>query len=113
MSEKKNDGGPAYPLAVQTGQQKDIYGNLVPEITVVLGMSLRDYFAGEERTMPGFVMRLLAENIREDRFVKEAAAFLGVEIVTLNGLVVGEIALKCIAKWRYQCADAMLEAKDV
>ncbi len=54
------------------------------------GMSLRDWFASQERTQPRIAMNKITENEGD---YEELAAMM--------------------AKWRYQVADAMLKAREV
>ena len=91
----KYDGGPAFP----------VFGG---SISINDGMSLRDYFAGQETTVP----RCLIHDATGIGIERGAALeFLGLGIEESEGLTNGQLAAAGLAKWRFQCADAMLEAR--
>ena len=105
MADKpKNDGGPAFPV---TGDNH-AHG---------WGMSLRDYFAGQERTLPPCLQKAVYDHW--DFHSTDIARFLGMIVDEhsfgtdeFNCMSGDEIYLACVKKWRFQCADAMLEARD-
>ncbi len=75
-----NDGGPAYPQsATLIGQIPKDHG----------GMSLRDWFAGQEQSYPPKAW-LLSHYRRED--IEES----------------GVLKHEALSKWRYEMADAMI-----
>ena len=77
-----NDGGPAFSRPFT-------------ECVAQSGMSLRDWFAGNERGDSPFAT------------TGEAADFLG---IPRREYQAEKDYPRVLAKWRFQCADAMLEA---
>ena len=88
----KNDSGPAFPqVQITRFCGGDIF-------TVARdGMSLRDWFAGNESTEPPTMT------------VKEAAELINIPVEDYNYLIHWADVL---AKWRYMCANAMLKARE-
>ncbi len=87
----KDDGGPAFPVQEQTDKAYDLW-NPSP------GMSLRDWFAGNEKSEPE-IMSISASN-----------EFLGRP--RDHEWDYKKDYPKLLAKWRYACADAMLAERE-
>ena len=83
-----NDGGSAFPIVAPGGYSVCQYE---------AGMSLRDYFAANERSEPA------------DWDIKHAAEFIGVSLGQYDYFVHWPLVL---SKWRYLMADAMLKASE-
>ena len=82
MSEKRNDGEPAFPTSWPVTRCGELEGVLTKS-----GMSLRDYFAAQ--TLAGF-----AANTDLDRFFRDETG-----------------SAASVAQCAYRWADAMLEAR--
>lgn len=80
------DGGPAFPSGKNSLDAAGPNG----------GMSLRDYFASTETTWPptSWVQAKVGNHINS--------------ILELHGVELAE----CLAKWRFQMADAMLAERE-
>ncbi len=73
-------------------------------------MPLRIHFASMERTVPGCLIHDKS-GIGIDR--GSAIEFLGFSLKESEGLTNGELVAKCLAKWRFMCADEMLAASKI
>jgi hypothetical protein len=94
MSNKNGDGGQAFPRP----GVKDGYGKVIGDVR---GMTLRDWFAGQEQ-------------IGEDTVTPELGAALMGESVPTGGISVLARAkwwAEAEARYKYMRADAMLEAR--
>lgn len=95
MSER--DGGPAFPIDGRIGWNEH---GTTQVVTMIGGMSLRDWFAGQ-----------VPVDAVEFSTIKGAAAFIGEDPPTDDE---GRIRLgtRVAAKVAYMYADAMLEARE-
>ena len=87
-NEKKNDGGPAFPV---NGSDLDAPNEIVS--MGLSGMSLRDYFAAK-------AMQALTQS---EQFLREASEWRKID---------GEDVEDAIAGSAYDLADAMLKARE-
>lgn len=84
MSDSINDGGPAF-------LNKDELGSMVP------GMSLRDWFAGQA------LAGLVPNGVLQLEVIKAQVKRPGQEAFSVG---------QCLARYTYDLADAMLEARN-
>ncbi len=84
---EKDDGGSAFP--------ESYVGADRPHEGIGAGMSLRDYFAAHEQTLPP---------------LSWVQSRIGTHITSVHNLQGVECA-ECLSAWRYQCADGMIKER--